>query len=81
MSIADQREKLKERYIKWYTKKSVNEQDYLQTLHDAKYSWWEREKDCQEWCSKERTFVPMSDTKTLKIMRSWFKEWRENVSR
>lgn len=81
MNIAETRERLRDRYIKWYTQKTANEQDYLQMLHDAKYSWWEREKDCQEWCSKEGTFIPMSDTKTLKIMRAWFKEWRENVTR
>ena len=41
---------------------------------DADYSWWEREKECREWCNKEGTYIPMSDTKTLKIMRGWFKE-------
>jgi len=46
------------------------------TDEDAKYTWWEREKDCQEWCSKEQTYVPMSDTKTLKIMRAWFSQQR-----
>jgi len=46
----------------------------LRTDEDAKYSWWEREKDCQQWCDRERTYVPMSETKTLNIMRGWFKE-------
>ena len=44
---------------------------------DAEYSWWEREKDCQEWSSKEGKYVPMSDTKTLKIMREWFKKCKQ----
>ena len=44
------------------------------SAEDAKYSWWEREKDCQEWCNVRGTYVQMSDTKTLKIMRDWFKQ-------
>lgn len=40
---------------------------------DAGYVWWERIKDCQEWSTKERTYVPMSATKTLRIMRGWVK--------
>jgi len=41
---------------------------------DPAYVWWERLKDCQEWCPKERTYVPMSDTKTLGVMREWVKK-------
>ncbi len=44
---------------------------------DAQYTWWEREKDCQQWCNKEKTYVQMSDTKTLKIMREWFKKCKQ----
>ncbi len=40
---------------------------------DAGYVWWERIKDCQEWSIKERTYVPMSATKTLRTMRAWVK--------
>ena len=40
---------------------------------DAGYVWWERIKDCQEWCNKEKTYVPMSLTKTLYTMRTWVK--------
>jgi len=50
----------------------------LKTDEDAKYTWWEREKDCQQWCDKEGTYVPMSDTKTLNVMRGWFKEIKKN---
>lgn len=75
MNVAESIERLRNRYIKWYM-----DIHNLKTDEDAKYSWWEREKDCQEWCSNEGTYVPMSDTKTLKIMRAWFKEWRENVT-
>ena len=69
MTISESRERLRNRYIKWYM-----DIYNLKTDVDAKYTWWEREKDCQQWCDKERTYVPMSDTKTLNIMRGWFKE-------
>lgn len=74
MTVSESREKLRDRYVKWYTKDCVNGHDLLQMIHDANYSWWEREKNCQEWCDKEGTYVPMSETKTLNIMRQWFKE-------
>ena len=74
MTLSESRVRLKDRYIKWYTKDSINPIDKEQMIHDAKYSWWEREKDCQQWCDKEGTYVPMSETKTLNIMRGWFKE-------
>ena len=41
---------------------------------DAGYIWWERIKECQEWSTKERTYVPMSATKKLLIMRDWVKK-------
>jgi hypothetical protein len=69
MTISESRERLRNRYIKWYM-----DIHNLKIDEDAKYTWWEREKDCQQWCDKERTYVPMSDTKTLNIMRGWFKE-------
>jgi len=71
MTISESRNRLRERYIKWY----MDEHNHP-TDEDAKYTWWEREKDCQQWCSKERTYVPMSDSKTLKIMRAWFSQQR-----
>ncbi len=69
MTISESRERLRNRYIKWYM-----DTHNLKIDEDSKYTWWEREKDCQQWCDKERTYVPMSDTKTLNIMRGWFKE-------
>tara|TARA_B100000780_G_scaffold266436_1_gene222643 strand:- start:108 stop:323 length:216 start_codon:yes stop_codon:yes gene_type:complete len=44
---------------------------------DPGYVWWDRIKDCQKWSDKERTYVPMSDSQTLKIMRSWVKEQKQ----
>ena len=69
MTVSESRERLRNRYIKW----DMTTHN-LTTDEDAKYTWWEREKDCQQWCDEERTYVPMSCTKTLKIMRGWFKE-------
>ncbi len=63
MTISESRERLRNRYIKWYM-----DIHNLKTDDDAKYTWWEREKDCQQWCDRERTYVPMSETKTLNIM-------------
>ena len=68
MTVVESRDRLRDRYIDWYT--TIHN---LPTDEDAKYTWWEREKDCNEWCDRERTYVPMSETKTLKIMREWFK--------
>ena len=68
MTVSESRDRLRDRYIDWYM--TIHS---LPTDEDATYSWWEREKDCNEWCDKERTYVPMSETKTLKIMREWFK--------
>ena len=41
---------------------------------DPGYVWWERIKQCQKWCNKEYTWVPMSDSQTLKVMREWVKK-------
>ena len=71
MTVIESRNILKDRYIKWYT--TGSQMNNYRSLEDAEYSWWEREKDCQEWSNKEGTYVPMSDSKTLKIMRDWFK--------
>tara|TARA_R110000824_G_scaffold99969_1_gene237629 strand:- start:101 stop:322 length:222 start_codon:yes stop_codon:yes gene_type:complete len=68
MTVLESRDRLRDRYIKWY-RNTHN----LKTNEDAKYTWWEREKECQVWCNKEGTYVPMSETKTLNIMRGWFK--------
>jgi hypothetical protein len=75
MTIAESRDRLIDKYIEWY-KTSSQMNNYL-SEEDAQYTWWEREKDCQEWCKKARTYVPMSETKTLKIMREWFKECKQ----
>jgi len=74
MTISESRNRLRDRYIKWY--KTASQMQNYRSTEDAKYTWWEREKDCQEWCSQEQTYVPMSDTKTLKIMRAWFSQQR-----
>jgi hypothetical protein len=77
MTVTESTDRLRARYIEWYTKDCINGNDRMQMIHDAKYSWWEREKDCQQWCDEEKTYVPMSDTKTLKIMREWFKKCKQ----
>ena len=74
MTVSESRDRLLSRYVNWYSKDCINSIDKMRMINDAKYSWWEREKDCQQWCDKERTYVPMSETKTLNIMRGWFKE-------
>ena len=74
MTVSESREKLRDRYVKWYVTKYPVYNTTKQMTDDAKYSWWEREKDCQQWCDKEGSYVPMSETKTLNIMRQWFKE-------
>ncbi len=74
MTVSESRDRLLSRYVNWYTKDCINSIDKMQMINDAKYNWWEREKDCQQWCDKERTYVPMSETKTLNIMREWFKD-------
>ena len=73
MTLSESRDRLRDRYIKWYTT-NYPASNSIDTSSDARYSWWEREKDCQQWCDKEGTYVPMSETKTLNIMRGWFKE-------
>tara|TARA_B110001450_G_scaffold75996_1_gene72303 strand:+ start:851 stop:1066 length:216 start_codon:yes stop_codon:yes gene_type:complete len=65
MTVEQKLSNLETAYIKWSEKENGFE--------DAGYIWWEREKDCQEWSTKERTYVPMSATKTLRIMRGWVK--------
>ena len=75
MTISESRYILKDRYIKWY--KTASQMNNYRSTEDAEYSWWEREKECQEWSSKEGTYVPMSDSKTLKVMRGWFKKCKQ----
>ena len=70
MTVIESLDRLRDRYIEYY-------EDNVGGKEDAKYSWWEREKDCQQWCGEERTYVPMSNTKTLKIMREWFKKCKQ----
>ena len=72
MTVTESTDRLRARYIKWY----VNEHNHPDD-GDAKYSWWERERECQEWSSKEGTYVLMSETKTLRVMREWFKSCRQ----
>tara|TARA_B110001454_G_C12448350_1_gene320945 strand:+ start:126 stop:353 length:228 start_codon:yes stop_codon:yes gene_type:complete len=71
MTVIESYNRLRDKYIEWY--KTSSQMNNYRSSEDAKYSWWEREKDCQQWCNKERTYVQMSDTKTLKVMREWFK--------
>ena len=75
MTILESRNILRDKYIEWY--KTASQMNNYRSSEDAEYSWWEREKDCQEWSSKEGKYVPMSDTKTLKIMREWFKKCKQ----
>ena len=72
MTVLESYNRLRERYIEWY--KTASQMNNYRSAEDAQYSWWEREKDCQEWCNVRGTYVQMSDTKTLKIMRDWFKQ-------
>lgn len=67
MTVEQRLSNLETSYIKWSEKENGSG-------YDAGYVWWEREKDCQEWCNKEKTYVPMSTTKTLVTMRSWVKK-------
>ena len=79
MKIQERLTRLRDKYIEWYTldARLINYESTSKidkATEDAKYSWWEREKNCQEWCSKEGTYVPMSDSKTLRIMKEWFND-------
>lgn len=65
MTVSQAIDRLEVNYIKWSEKENG--------WADAGYVWWDRIKDCQKWCNKEKTYVPMSDTQTLKIMRAWVK--------
>jgi len=76
MTIPEKREDLRNRYIKWYVANDNLTTDENAKYEDAKYTWWSRENQCQRWCKRQQTFVPMSDTDTLKVMRTWFKECR-----
>jgi hypothetical protein len=75
MTVEESYNRLRDRYIEWY--KTASQMNNYRSAEDAQYTWWEREKDCQEWSSKEGTYVQMSDTKTLKIMRDWFKKCKQ----
>jgi hypothetical protein len=75
MTVEESYNRLRERYIEWY--KTASQMNNYRSAEDAQYTWWEREKDCREWSSKEGTYVQMSDTKTLKIMRDWFKKCKQ----
>jgi len=66
MNVEQKLSNLESSYINWMEKHN--------SYRDAGYIWWEREKDCQEWCPKEKTYKPMSITKTLRIMRGWVKQ-------
>ena len=76
MTVSESRDRLRDRYIDWYM---ITHN--LRTDEDAKYTWWEREKDCQQWSDKEGTYVPMSDSKTLRVMRGWFKKIKNTYNR
>jgi hypothetical protein len=64
MTVEQKLSNLETAYLNWSIKENGR-------CIDSGYIWWEREKDCQEWSTKERTYVPMSTTKTLRIMRDW----------
>jgi len=63
MTVVESLDRLEQTFCKFYQKTTGDT--------DPGYVWWERIKDCMKWCDKERTYVPMSDSQTLKIMRSW----------
>ena len=65
MTVLQSLDRLEVSYIKFMEKNDYG---------DPGYTWWERIKDCQKWCNKEKTYVPMSDTQTLMIMREWVKK-------
>jgi len=65
MTVVESLNKLKQTFIKFHVERTGDK--------DPGYVWWERIKDCQKWCNKEKTFVPMSDTQTLMVMREWVK--------
>ena len=65
MTVLQSLDKLETSYIKFKEKNDNG---------DPGYVWWERIKQCQKWCNKEYTFVPMSDSQTLKVMREWVKK-------
>ena len=65
MTVQQSLDKLEMSYIVWMEKHNRD--------RDAGYIWWERMKHCEEWSTKERTYVPMSLTKTLSVMREWVK--------
>lgn len=71
MTVEQKLSALKTAFIKWSEKEN--------SFRDAGYIWWEREKDCQEWCNKENCYVPMSITKTLHIMRAWVKRQKSHI--
>ena len=66
MTVLQSLDRLEVSYIKHMEK--------YNRYRDAGYVWWERIKDCQKWCTKEKTFVTMSDTQTLMVMREWVKK-------
>ena len=72
MTVVESRQRLRDRYIKWYL--TASQMNNCRTTEDAKYSWWEREKNCREWCGKGQRYIAMSDTKTLNIMREWVRQ-------
>ena len=66
MTVIESLDRLRDRYIEYFHANVGGKED-------AKYTWWERMEEMQEWNSKERTYTLMSDTKALKVMRGWFK--------
>jgi hypothetical protein len=65
MTVEQKLSNLETAYLNWSNKMNGPE--------GADYVWWERVNDCQEWSAKEGGYVPMSCTKTLRIMRDWVK--------
>ena len=38
MTVSESRDRLRNRYIDWYTKDCINSNDKMQMIHDAKYT-------------------------------------------
>ena len=69
MTVVESLNKLKQTFIKFHVERTGDK--------DPGYVWWERMQDCKQWSDKEKTYVPMSNSQRLKIMRSWVKEQKQ----
>jgi hypothetical protein len=69
MTVVESLDRLEQTFKKFHVKTTGSK--------DPGYVWWDRIKDCQKWCNKENTYVPMSDSQTLKIMKSWVQQQKQ----